>query len=197
MKHTEVTPHNVHVLAKVVKLPSMVDGIVVGEANQMTKTRVEYYYGRALKIGSKATDKDQCPELKEGDGIIFSQIAGAQVATDEIYCKIVRGHAIVALYTDLENMNKETVKPTGDRILVEIIGEKLINEGIYDSSKEDSRDMATQKGVVISCGEGAEQIKPGTIVAFDPYCGNLIVNEDDMKLKTVNSFDILFSIPGQ
>ena len=197
MKHTEVTPHNVHVLAEVVKLPSMVDGIHVGGADQMTKTRVEYYYGKAVKLGIKATDKDQCPELKEGDGIIFSQIAGAQVATDKVYCKIVRGHAIVALYTDLENMNKETVRPTGDRILVEIIGEKLINDGIYDGSKDNPRESSTQKGVVISCGESAEQIAPGTIVAFDPYCGNLIVNEDDMKLKTVNSFDILFSIPRQ
>ena len=197
MKVTEVTPHNLHVLAEVVKLPSMVDGIHVGEADQMTKTRVEYYYGKALKVGPTANIKEQCPEVKEGDGIIFSQIAGSQIATDDIYCKIVRGHAIVALYTDLENMNKETVKPTGDRILVEIIGEKLINEGIYDSSGDDPRESATQKGVVISCGESAEQIAPGTIVAFDPYCGNLIVNEDDMKLKTVNSFDILFSLPGQ
>jgi co-chaperonin GroES (HSP10) len=197
MKTEQIKLHNVNVLAEVVKLPSEEDGVYVGGQDQMTKTRVEYYYGKALGIGDKANDKDQCPEVKVGDGVIFSQIAGAQVATEDVYCKIIRGHAIVALYTDLENMNKETIKPTGDRILVEIIGEKLVNDGVYDDSKEDPRESATQKGVVISCGASAEQIEPGTIVAFDPYCGNLIVNEGDTKLKTVNSFDILFSLPGQ
>jgi co-chaperonin GroES (HSP10) len=196
MKTEVITPHNVHVLAEVVKLPTEEDGIYVGGQDQMTKTRVEYYYGKALKLGINANDPSQCPEVKEGDGIIFSQIAGSQVVTDT-YCKIIRGNIIVALYTDIKNMNKETIRPTGDRILVEIIGEKLINDGIYDSSKNDPRENATQKGVVISCGESAEKIEPGTIVAFDPYCGNLIVNEEDNMLKTVNSFDILFSLPGQ
>jgi co-chaperonin GroES (HSP10) len=197
MKTNKVTPHNVHVLAEVVKLPSEEDGIYVGGADQMTMTNVQYYYGKALSIGNQVNTPEQCPEVKPGDGIIFSQIAGSQITTDDVYCKIIRGHAIVALYTDLKNMNKETIKPTGDRILVEIIGEKLINEGIYDSSKSDPRENATQRGVVISCGASAEKIAPGTIVAFDPFCGNMIVNEKDMQLKTVNSFDILFSLPGQ
>ena len=71
---------------------------------------------------------------------------------------------------------------------------EIKENGVYDPSAGNPREADTQRGVVISCADGADQIEPGTIVAFDPYCGNLIVNEGDNKLKTVNSFDILFLI---
>jgi hypothetical protein len=47
---------------------------------------------------------------------------------------------------------------------------------------------------VISCAKNADQYPAGTIVAFEPYCGNLIVNENNLKLKTLQSFDVLYTI---
>jgi co-chaperonin GroES (HSP10) len=195
MEKMKVTPHYVNVLAEVTVLPTEVNGVYVGEQSEGTMTRAEFYYGTALKKGPLANEKDQCPELEEGDGIIFNQFAGHHVATDDGFCKVLRGHDIVAIVSDLTNMNEETIKPTGDRILVRIIGEELISEdGVYDDTSEDPRDLATQKGLVISCGPNAEQIEAGTTICFDPYCGNLIVNEANKQLKTINSFDVLFSL---
>jgi len=195
MEKMKVTPHNMNVLAEVTILPTEQDGVIVGDASEGTPVDAEFYYGKALKVGENANDKDQCPEVKEGMGIIWNQFAGVHVKTDDGYCKVLRGHNIVAIAEDLENMNEETIKPTGDRILVRIIGEGLVDEdGVYDDTNDDPREKATQQGVVISCAENATQIEPGTIICFDPYCGNLIINEANKKLKTINSFDVLFSL---
>ena len=190
-----VRPHKAHLVAEVTVLPEEVDGVYVGPARQSTKTEIEYYYGKAIELGDEANSKEQCPELVEGDGVVFSQFAGYHVKTDDGFCKVVRGHDIVAILDDMENINEETIRPTGDRLLVEIINESVVDaDGIFNDSKPDPRELATQKGRVIACAEGADQFEVGTIVAFEPYGGNLIVNEPGKKLKTVNSFDILFSV---
>jgi co-chaperonin GroES (HSP10) len=195
MEKLTIKPEGFNVLAEVTELPNLNGEIYIGSGPVATKSNIEYYYGSALKLGDKATEESQCPELKEGENIIFSQFAGYGVPTTDGYCKIIRGHDIVAKVTsNFENMTEETVKPTGDRILVKIIGEGLVKDGIYDDSKEDPRSALTQKGEVISCGPEAKKYKKGTVVAFDPFCGNLILNESDCKLKTVNQFDILYTL---
>jgi len=195
MRIEDVSPHKAHLVAEVTILPDEVDGVFTGSQKKTTKTEIEYYYGKAIILGDSANDKEQCPELQEGDGIVFSQFAGYHVKTDDGFCKVVRGHDVVAILDDMENINEETVRPTGDRILVEIINESIIDEdGVFNDTKQDPRELATQKGRVISCAKGADQFEVGTIVAFEPYVGNLIVNEPGKQLKTVNSFDIIFFV---
>jgi len=193
MKSETITPQNFYVLAEVTKLPSIEEGVHMSEGAGTGQIEQSFYVGTALKVGKKATE--ECPGLVEGDFIVFADIAGVQVATDDNYCKVIRGNDIVATTTDLENMNEETLKPTKDRVLVSIIEEGLIDaDGIFDSSGDDPRDAVTQRGRIISCAPGADQYKEGTIVFFDPYCGNIIVDDGIKKLKTVNSFDIFYSI---
>ncbi len=195
MNKETINPQNFNILAEVTKLPTMVDGIYIGEASMATKTDTEFYFGAALKIGDRSKEIDQCPEIKEGDNIIFNQFSGYAIPTEDGYCKIIRGHDIVAIVKGkFEDMSVKNVKPTGTRVLVEILGEKLVQDGIYDDSKADPREALTQKGIVVSCAKGATQYKKGTVVAFDPYCGNLILNENDCKLKTINSLDILYTV---
>jgi len=193
MESKQIKPHGVNVVAEVTKLPTEQDGVFIGNT-QTGSTTQAYYTGTAIALGDKANLKDQCPELKEGDGILFEQVAGYHVPTTDQYCKVVRGHDIVAIVTDIDNMNTETIKPTGERILVEVVSESAIKDGVFDGSADDPRDAATQKGRVISCAKGAAQFEPGTIVAFDPWVGNPIVNDGKTFLKTINSFDILFSL---
>jgi co-chaperonin GroES (HSP10) len=191
----KVTPENYYVLAEVTELEKVKDNIYSGPQQLATKTNIEYYYGKALTFGPRAKDPDQCAEVEENKNIIFSQFAGFVTETKDSYSKVIRGSDIVAIVnSNFEDMTEQTIDPTGERILVKIIGENLVNDGIYDDTKEDPRDAITQKGVVIKCAKNAQQFKPGTIVAFEPYCGNLIVNENNLKLKTVHSLDILYSI---
>jgi co-chaperonin GroES (HSP10) len=195
MKIKEVKPHGVHLVAEVTILPEESEGVYTGPAKQSTKTEIEYYYGKAISLGDGCSGKDQCPELNEGDGLVFSQFAGHHTKTEDGFCKVVRGHDIVAILDDMKNINENTIRPTGDRILVEIINESVIDEnGIFNDSKPDPRQLATQMGRVISCAKNAHQFETGEVVAFEPYVGNLIVNEPGKKLKTVNSFDIIFSV---
>jgi len=194
MNKLTVKPEGFNIIAEVTELPSMKDDIFVGSAPVASKTNIEYYYGKVLSLGDRATETEQCPGLKEGENIVFSQFAGYGIPTKDGYCKVIRGHDVVAVVKgNFEDMSEKNVKPTGDRVLVKIIGESLVQDGIYDDSKEDPRSALTQRGEVIACGPDAKKYKKGTIVAFDPYCGNLIVNENDIKLKTVNQFDILYT----
>ena len=108
MESKNVIPCNFNVLAEVTKLPEEEDGIYKGEQTLSSKTDQAYYYGTALKIGPRAKEKDQCPELEEGSFIIFSDLAGYHLTTKSTFCKLVRGHDIVALTTDLNNMNEKS-----------------------------------------------------------------------------------------
>ena len=193
MNSTKIKPQHVNVLAEVTKLPTEKDGVYVGSEQTGQQTQA-YYTGTALAIGKNANLEDQCPELKEGDGIVFDQVAGYHVPTEDTFCKVIRGHDIVATVKDIHNMNADTIFPTKDRILVEVIKESLVKDGVYDGSAEDPRDAATQKGRVIRCAKGADQYEEGEIVAFDPWVGNPILNDGTTFLKTINSFDILFSL---
>lgn len=192
---SQIAPQNFYVLAEVTELEKVKNGIYSGPGQKATKTNIEYYYGKALALGKDATNDDACPEVKEDSNIVFSQFAGFATATQDGYCKAIRATDIVAIVNgNFEDMTEKTIEPTGERILVKIIGEGLVNEGIYDDTNDDPREAITQKGVVIKCAKNAHKYKPGTIVAFEPYCGNLIVNESNLKLKTVHSLDILYSI---
>jgi len=195
IEKSKINPKGFNVLAEVTVFEKIKDNIYVGPDALASKTSIEFYYGKAIKLGDSADSVEHCPELKEGDNIIFSQFAGYAATTVDGYCKIIRGHDIVAIVEgNFEDMTENTLKPTEERILVKIIGEDLIDEnGIYDDT-EDPRDAVTQKGVVIRCAENATQYAPGTIVSFDPFCGNLIVNEPNLKLKTINSLDVLYTI---
>ena len=195
MKKNDITPRNFSVLAEVTELPTEENGVYTGPAAQTTKTEQAYYYGTAIKLGDRSNEEDQCPELKEGDKVVFDQVAGYHLPTEDAFCKLVRGSNIVAIVEDFEDMAKEgNIKPTGKRILVEVIGESLIEGGVWDDTSEDPRELDTQKGRIIKCAEGADQYEVGTIVGFEPYCGNPIFNDGKTFLKTINSFDVLFSL---
>ena len=136
MEKENIKPYGVNVLVKISLLEEEKDGIYKGKQRKSTKTDIEYYYGEVETLGENATEKEQCPELKVGDKICFSQFAGYHVETKEDFCKVIRGHDIVAIFEDMNNITEDNVKPTGERILVKIINEDIINEdGIYNNSK--------------------------------------------------------------
>jgi len=194
MDSTKIKPNFVNVLVEVTKVSTEKDGIYIGEGEFVTKTNQAFYWGKVISKGKEASGKDQCPNLKNGDYVIFSQIAGVTIPTEDSYCKVIRGHDIVGILKDKDKMiSKENIKPTKNRVLVEVIQEKIIKDGIYDDSQEDPREALTQRGIVIECAEDATQFKVGSIVHFDPYVGNPIFNDGELFLKTIHSFDILFS----
>ena len=94
-----------------------------------------------------------------------------------------------------EDMNINTIIPANDRVLIEILDENTEVNGVKIEESLDPRDKQTQKGKVIRLGIKAEgDIKEGDIVFIDPYDGNLIINDPDLKLKTIIYSEILFKI---
>ena len=81
MEKLSITPSNMNVVAEIHKLPTMEDGVYLGESPEGTKTAVEFYYAKAINLGPDVNSTNQCPELKLGDGIIFQQFAGYHVTT--------------------------------------------------------------------------------------------------------------------
>lgn len=189
LKLEEVKPENDNVLITI-DLPNQDDGEIKLDTKLGKFSHTEMYSATAIKLGKDALSKESgCPDLEVGDKVIVNKFSGFNVATANEYSKIVRGYDIVA-------MQKEgKLIAANDRLLVEIIGEGIVEEeGIKVEKSFDPREHETQAGKIVHCGSNAIQYPLGTIVFFDPFSGSLIVNEPDKKLKTINSADILFYI---
>lgn len=195
MKIEDVIPKNENVLIEVLKLDEVVNDVYVGNQNAVETDAMptQFYVGKVVSFGALAKDKDQCPEIEEEKYAIFSQWSGQTLATEDGYTKILPSFNIVAFTKTLE-MKKEDLEPTCDRILVELIQEDKVKDGIFIDMADDPREAVTQKARVISCSKGADQYEKGTIVLFEPSAGNLIVNRPDQQIKTLNSRNILCTI---
>jgi co-chaperonin GroES (HSP10) len=195
----DLKPCNNSVITEIILEDKIIGDVNFGNnAKNLNKNNVEYYYAKLLSFGKKSLDVEECPELEkfvpeaQNFGVIFSQFAGFHVPVEKSLVKVIPANQIVALFEDYKDMSPETIKPTANRILVEIIEDSAIQSGIYIENP-DPREALTQKGKVVACATNATQYTPGTIVYFEPYAGNLILNEGNLKLKTLNSFDILFT----
>lgn len=188
MQSTDIVPHNENVLVEI-ETQSNKNGLET-DKKLASKNQVEFYIGKVLSKGNTADSNEQCPGLKVGDKVTFNQFAGSACPTGDVYTKIVRGDDIVAIF------DNDKIIPTNDRILVQILDEGVKNQNGLDYIEEsDPREKQTQRGKIIGKGKNAiSELEVGSIVHFDPYCGNLIVNDNELKLKTIRSFDILFSI---
>ena len=197
LETNSIKPRNESVLVSVLfKEDIDADGNYVGGDVQANKMNIEFYHGTVEGFGEKADNDNQCPGLNNGDHIIFSQFAGCSVPTEDKFCKIIRGYDIIAIAKDV-NMEKDSIKPTADRILIDVIEESSIDDGgFYNGGEHNPAEKQTQKGVILELGPNVDssQFQKGDTVFFDPYCGNMIIDNTKMKLKTINSFDVLFTI---
>ncbi len=192
----EVKPCNHNVLISVIFQEEVdEDGVFVGGGKQATKTTSEFYHGLVEGVGGEADIETECPGIEVGDQVIINQLSGCTVPTWDKYCKLVRGYDIVAISKD-ENMEIDSIKPTGDRVLVKILEEGAYDEdGVYIGESGDPREKQTQRGTLLAVGPAVKgDYEIGSTIYFDPYCGNMIVNDKETKLKTLNSFDILFTL---
>jgi co-chaperonin GroES (HSP10) len=195
MEIKDVIPKNENVLVEIEKLEEVVGNVYVGNQNAVEKDAhpTEFYVGRVHSFGEDAKSNNQCPELEIGKLVIFSQWSGHTTPTKDGYTKIIPGYNIVA-FTDSLDMNIDEVNPTNDRVLVQIVQEEKVKDGIFNTLEDDPRESVTQKGIILRCAINAEQYKKGDIVFFEPTVGNLIVNRPSLQLKTLNSKSILFTI---
>ena len=195
MKIEDVIPRNQNVLVEIEKLKEVIDGVYVGNQNAVETDAqpTQFYVGKVHKFGPDAPDDSQCPEIEEGKYAIFSQWSGQVMPTEDGYTKVIPGFNIVAFTKSLD-MKIEDLDPTNDRILVEIIQDNKVKDGVYNNADDDPRQSVTQRGRVISCASNADQYEVGAIVFFEPTAGNLIVNRVDQQLKTLNSKSILCEI---
>jgi co-chaperonin GroES (HSP10) len=199
---SQIKPANYYVTASVLFEDEVdADSDYTGPKKTTTQMSAEFYHGKVEGIGPYATDENQCPGLEIGDHVVFSQAAGSSVSTSDKYCKVIRGYDIVAKVKDTK-MTEESMVPTADRLMVKILGESQYDDdGTFIGNEVDPLEKDTQQGVILSVGptankglEGDHKFKKGDTVYFDPYCGNIIVDNSKMKLKTLRSADIIFSI---
>lgn len=195
IKVSDVKPQNENILIEVVTLDRVIDNIYVGNRNsvEMDAMPVEFYIAKVLELGPESTNDKQCPGIEKGDYAFVSHFAGHAVNTEEAYTKVVQGYNIVAYTKDIK-MNIETIIGSNDRLIIKLLEKNKMDGEVFSDAKADPRDALTQAGEVISCGVNATQYAKGTIVYFDPYCGNLILDNENGKIKTLNSLDVLYTI---
>lgn len=189
----DVKPCGVNLSVKIKITEKEINGVKVGK-HLASKSNVEFYMGEVLALGKNVSNQEQCPELEVGDFVMFNQFSGAVVASKDDYLKVITGYDVVAI-SKTEDMNIDTIIPANDRILIKILNESSEVNGVAIEEVLDARDKQTQMGIVLKMGKNAESdVKVGDTIFIDPYCGNLIINDPDLKLKTLNYRDILYSI---
>lgn len=191
LKIGNIKPRNENVIVTVENIETVKDGVYQNNRNSVDNTvmPIEYYFCKIISFGELAKNKDQCPEIKVGNFAFISQFAGQVVPTVESYTKVVSGYNIVAITED-KDMKIENIKPTNDRVLVELIKNSDLDEEIFSSQKSDPMDGDTQSGIILEVGSNVEDYKKGDIVYFEPFCGSLIMK----NIKTINHLDILFTV---
>jgi co-chaperonin GroES (HSP10) len=189
----DVKPCGVNLSVKIKITEKEINGVKVGK-QLASKSNVEFYMGEVLALGKNVSNQEQCPELEVGDFVMFNQFSGAVVASKDDYLKVITGYDVVAI-SKTEDMNIDTINPANDRILIKILNESSEVNGVEVEEVLDARDKQTQMGVVLKLGKNTESdIAVGDTVFIDPFCGNLIINDSDLKLKTLNYRDILYKI---
>jgi len=183
MKLLDIKPKAAYTLVKIVKTELTESGIITGTRTIASKLQVSHYLGEVVMDGTG--------ELEPGTGVVFNELAGYPVITDDdtIYAKVVAKSNLIVKTTKILDMQEDNTLPLGTRVLVKLHTEGIMKDGIIDDNGINPREMATQKGTVISVGPEATSTNVGDKVAFEPFCGSLITDE----LKTVHEHDLLFT----
>lgn len=192
IQSSDIKPVGINLSVAISITDKEINGVKTGK-KLAGKAKTEYYMGKVLALGTDVKNQNQCPEVEIGDFIMFDQFAGAVANTEDCYTKVIDGYNIIAISKE-EDMNIDTIEPANDRILIEILDENFSVNGVEYETSIDPRDKVTQKGKVLKCGINSVGVKAGEMVFIEPFAGSLIINETELKLKTVNYRDILYKI---
>lgn len=195
-----VKPLQKGVLVDVHSVSKVVDGIFTGES-EFNPTDIKMYFGTVEKVGPGSTEKDACPGLKEGDIGFFSEFSGYHIATDEKSMKkLIPAYDIMAIVKNTKELNKDTITPTSDRVLVEV---KFLDQDeggviLSDADAKDPKLKDLDYGTVITNGPSTKGlVKENQVVAYDPYSGEIIRKAAGIsvpELRLIREDDILFII---
>jgi len=163
------------------------------------KVNGAFYFAEILSVGARATEPNWCPELTDTSKyVMISDVAGVTPPTGDTYTKVVLANNIVALTAKYKDMTIEDMKATGERVLVELIKEETEVNGIVVSDAKDPRDGSVQAGIIRDISQGAKVFAPelevGMTVHFEPEYGNLLIQSDDIQIKTLNVNDIKYHV---
>lgn len=178
-KYEDIIPNNDMVLVEMVDLDLM-------QAYQSDSMEVAVRQGEVLTKGAKASLPEHCPELEVGNIAVFTEFAGYHIITkDDKMLKLIRGYDIVGKYENREDMDTDKIQPTADRVLVEEYSPDEGSDLIFNSKMHDPRLTDMYYGKILDVGPSVRNsaIKKGVVVAYAPYVGTIIKEQESDKVK--------------
>ena len=181
------------VLVKIVNSEKYIDNLIL--PNNSDAEDIAIRYGEVISFGNNATNIDHCPNLSIKDVVIFTEFAGYYVITadNENLYKVIRAYDIIG-----KKMYKDTIIPTGNRILIETIDFTNNKEGIIFNAKDPKlADLCYGKILKVNNLINKLNLSEGQLVVFAPYVGTVIRHyESDEKpeLKIIVEEDVLFTV---
>lgn len=176
--------------------------LIIEDKNaEKTSDEAKMYFGEVVSMGPDATNPEHCPELEVKNKVMFSEFAGHHISTkSDKFVKIVRGHDIMVVLEDINNITKDNIKPTADRIIVAAVYRDSTEEGLYLDTEE-SKDPSLQDldyGIVLHVGPTCKTgLKVGETVAYNTYVGESIAKQpekDVAEYRVLNELDVLFTV---
>jgi co-chaperonin GroES (HSP10) len=194
----KISPQKNSVIIKVKNLEELYDELVTPDVSD--KEEVAIRFGEVISIGPDATTLEQCPDLKVGDTVVFTEFAGYFIATEgDDLCKVLRGYDIIGKFMNNKDIEKrESAIPTGNRILAEMVDTSETQDGVILNAKDPRlADLSYGKILKVNPLINKLGLEEGQLVAFPPYVGTIIRNyesEEKKELKMIVEEDILFTV---
>jgi co-chaperonin GroES (HSP10) len=194
IKISNVVPRKYNVVVRLLNLDEIYESLITQTAS--TEDRIAIRYGEVVSKGPDADKPGHCYGLKVGDIVIFTEFAGYYIPTNNDVYKVIKGYDIIGKIKDVKMV--ETLKPTGNRVLVEVFTEEDMLDGIILNNAKDPRLADLDYGKIVRIGDEANKLNLQTenLVAFPPYVGTTIrdyESSDKKQLKIIVEEDILFT----
>ena len=196
---TNVMPMKDMVIVKLLNLDEIYEDLIT--LNQSDELELAVRYGEVLATGPDVDSPDHCQDLKLQEKVVFTEFAGYYIATEDtkhIY-KAIRGYDIIGKHMkEDEILNVDSVIPTGNRILLEVIDFNREDNGlIIKSSDPKLMDLSYGKILKLNGTTNKLNLSVGQSVAFAPHVGTAVRNyesNDKKELRIVVEDDILFTL---
>ena len=180
------------VLVRLIELDNIQDIIIQDQSDSVD---IAIRFGEVISYGLDAKTIEHCPGILKGDNVIFTEYAGYYIPTKDnknLY-KVIRAYDIIG-----KKMINDSIQPTGNRVLVELIDFTNPEDGIiYNAQDPKLADLTYGKILKINPIINRLNLSEDQMVAFAPYSGTTVRNyesKDKKELKIIVEEDILFTV---
>lgn len=189
-----IKPVNNKVIAEIIVNDYESNIIVESDLDSSGIESLQLYKGKVISYGETA--KENAKLLKKGKVALFTEFAGYHLPIKDKLVKIINAYDIIAFNKGME-IKDNTVTPSHNRILVQLLAEKDSNKDLIVEDK-DPRQVQLKYAKILRIGDSCNLgFKEGDLVGFEAFSGEIVreeLSDEEPELVVLLEDLILFTI---